>query len=104
MSIERDIKDNLMFLCSFPVYSAPSYLKGYFGFEFAFLLSCFVLISSIVPALILFPSRCHYDCVAGHCAALSLLQVIIHTRQSTTAASFGPTLPRVHLSSLAPSF
>lgn len=43
-----------MFLCSFPVYSAPSYLKGYFGFEFTFILSCFVLISSIVPALIYF--------------------------------------------------
>lgn len=54
MSTEHDIKDNLMFLCSFSLYSAPSYLKEYFGFEFMFILSCFVLISSIVPALIYF--------------------------------------------------
>lgn len=35
------MKDNLMFPCSFPICSAPSYLKGHFGFEFAWVLFCF---------------------------------------------------------------
>lgn len=46
------LQSDQVFLCSFPIYSAPSYLKG--SFVLTLCLFCFVLISSIIFVCLLY--------------------------------------------------